>query len=56
MSRMGMDRGEASTDGLAERRRTQSRGEQLAHQKAEFERAFADALRDILNHERRRAA
>ena len=62
MSRMQKDRGDARTDGLAERRLAGSGGlrglreRQGSGKKSDFARAFADALRDILTHERRRAA
>ncbi len=61
MSRMRKDRGDARTDGLAERRAGSggSRGLRVRQgpgRESDFARAFADALRDILMHERRRAA
>jgi hypothetical protein len=62
MSRMQKDRGEARGDASGARLRVRAKaskgsGAQLdvAHE-GEFARAFADALRDILIHERRRAA
>jgi len=57
MSRMRKDRGDARDNGVAERRDSRSRGERRGPvREGEFVRAFADALRDILMHERRRAA
>jgi hypothetical protein len=60
MSRMVSDRREAKAQGKADR--TQPQFQPLLAEgtppglQEDFERAFADALRDILNHERRRAA
>jgi hypothetical protein len=58
MSRMGKDRGEVRTGSDAReprRRELQSRRELApAIEGADFERAFVDALRDILVHERDR--
>jgi hypothetical protein len=57
MSRMREDRGDARTDGRAERRLSRLQVERAGPtREADFERAFVDALRDILMHERRRAA
>jgi hypothetical protein len=57
MSRMRKDRGDGRTDGAAERRASHSGGEGPGPvREGEFVLAFADALRDILRHERRRAA
>jgi hypothetical protein len=57
MSRMALDRREGKADGKAERTKPQLllEGAPLGLE-GDFERAFADALRDILIHERRRAA
>jgi hypothetical protein len=57
MSRMRKDRGDARIDGRAERRLSGLQIERPGPSgEADFERAFVDALRDILMHERRRAA
>jgi hypothetical protein len=60
MSRMGKDREEVRTVGDSKaprRRQLQSRGDLPPPVlEGDFERAFADALGDILRHERRRAA
>lgn len=57
MSRMRKQRGDAQRDGVAERRASRLEGERRGPaREGEFVRAFADALRDILVHERRRAA
>jgi hypothetical protein len=61
MSRMQKDREDARGDGLAERRLSGGGSRGLRERngsgkKTDFARAFADALRDILVHERRRAA
>jgi hypothetical protein len=57
MSRMRNDRGDVRADGMAERRLSQLRAERPGPgREGEFERAFADALRDILIAEARRAA
>jgi hypothetical protein len=54
---MGKDRGEVRSSGVDLRRPRRSRREPAApNRDGEFARAFADALRDILLHERRRAA
>jgi hypothetical protein len=54
---MALDRREGKADGKAERTKPQLllEGAPLGLE-GDFERAFADALRDILIHERRRAA
>jgi hypothetical protein len=56
---MGKETGEARLENGSERidlrsRRRQTEPPPMAN--GDFVRAFADALRDILNHERRRAA
>jgi hypothetical protein len=61
MSRMGKDRGEsrlASAEGRSELNLSHRRGAlgPPPGKNGDFVRAFADALRDILNHERRRRA
>jgi hypothetical protein len=57
MSRMVSDRREAKAGGKADRTQPQFLHEGAPpNLEGDFERAFADALRDILNHERRRAA
>jgi hypothetical protein len=58
---MGKGRGVARLEEAAGRmelrlRRKQGSGAPAAIEKGDFVRAFADALRDILNHERPRAA
>jgi hypothetical protein len=55
MSRMAKDRGEAKTGGATERREIPSRTMRDPQiQEGEFVRAFADALQDILLHDRSR--
>jgi len=60
MSRMGKDRGEVGHGGgrsSSKRQALQSgRGRPPPTFDGDFDRAFADALRDILLHERRRRA
>jgi hypothetical protein len=61
MSRMGKGRGEARVEDAAasdepQPRRRRGSGAPAAGDEGDFVRAFADALRDILTHERRRAA
>jgi hypothetical protein len=58
MSRMAKGRGEDSRVQLsaASRRKRSGEGRSPNERNARFVRAFADALRDILRHERRRAA
>ncbi len=61
MSRMGKDRGESRLEGAEGRlelglSRKQAAFTPTPGKNGDFVRAFADALRDILNHERRRAA
>jgi hypothetical protein len=54
---MRKDRGDGRIDGAAERRASHSSSERSGPvREGEFVLAFADALRDILRHERRRAA
>jgi hypothetical protein len=65
MSRMAKDRGESKTGSSAERRaaasqmlqgpQIQARQGMQAVQEGDFVRAFADALHDILLHDRSRA-
>jgi len=56
MSRMAKDRGDSKTpskrDDVMVSRRPTHRANADESQEIEFERAFADALRDILMHER----
>jgi hypothetical protein len=60
MSRMAKDRGDtkahAKRDDVMVSRRSSRHPRVDESQAIEFERAFADALRDILMHERQRAA
>jgi hypothetical protein len=56
MSRMAKDRGEAKTGSSAERGEIPSRAMRDPQiQEGEFVRAFADALQDILLHDRTRS-
>ena len=61
MSRMAKDRGEGRTGGSRERHRVSSQREGSSPPPSDpldgdFDRAFADALRDILRHEQGRHA
>jgi hypothetical protein len=60
MSRMRKDRGDGRTGGLAERQAGAGRSRGLKERQGsggeDFALALADALRDILIHEQRRAA
>lgn len=61
MSRMGKEPGESRLEGARGLLELNLRHKQAApgatpNPNGDFVRAFADALRDILNHERRRAA
>jgi hypothetical protein len=61
MSRMGKEPGESRLEGARGRLELNLRHKRSAltpkpNPNGDFVRAFADALRDILNHERRRAA
>ena len=60
MSRMAKDRGDTKAPSMGDdvmvSRRAAHRGGVGGSQDTEFDRAFADALRDILMHERCRAA